>query len=182
MARECASTTECPLHESTPEAVEKRLFNIFESLRTKVVTVYDGVKTLVLIDRKLVLSSFFFGLLQPYDTLAALFHAYADLEKGNGTTFYSLLATYVANLTVTCQQDCDPTRLQAIATSDANIAIVCQDTGPVPDNFTSLRSIYNALSAKTSLADVLFSSIVRCVYVVPTPPSLNLPSDISIFL
>ena len=181
MARECAGTPECPLHEPTPEAVEKRLFNIFESLRTKVVTVYDGVKTLVLIDRKIVLSSLFVGLLLPYETLAALFHAYADLEKGNGTTFYSLLATYVANLTVTCG-DCYPTRLQAIATPDANLAILCQDTGPIPDDLTSLRSIYNVLSAETSLADVLFSGLVRCVYVVPTPPSLNLPSDISTFL
>ena len=161
--------------------MEKRLFNIFESLRTKVVTVYDGVKTLVLIDRKIVLGSLFVGLLQPYETLASLFHAYADLEKGNGTTFYSLLATYVVNLTVTCQ-DCYPTLPQAGATPDADIAILCQDTGPIPDDLTSLRSIYNALSAQTSLADIVFSLVARCVYVVPAPSSLNLSSDISIFL
>ena len=181
MARECASTPECPLHEPTAEAVEKRLFNILESLRTKVVTVYDGVKTLVLIDRKLVLGSVFVGLYQPYETFAALFHAYADLEKGNGTTFYSLLTTYVVNLTVTCQ-DCYPILPHAGAGPDAGIAIQCGDTGPAPDDLTSLRSVYNAFSAQTSLADIVFSIVVRCVYVVPTPSSSNPPSDISIFL
>ena len=77
MARECASTA-CALHEPALEAVEKRLFNSFESLHTKVVTVYDGVKTLVLIDRKLALGSLFVDLYQPYETMAAPFHAYSD--------------------------------------------------------------------------------------------------------
>ena len=181
MARECAGTTECPLHEPTPEAVEKRLFNILESLRTKVITVYGGVKTLVLIDRKLVLGSLFVGLYQPYETIAALFHAYADLEKGNGTTFYGLLSTYVVNLTVTCE-DCYPILPQAGAAPDAGTAIQCGDSGPVTDDLTSLRSIYNAFSAQTSLADIVYSIAVTCVYVIPTSSSLNLPSDISIFL
>ncbi|SRR5258706_8305558 len=39
----------------TAEAVEKGLFSIFESLRTNIVTLYDGVETMVYIDRKFAL-------------------------------------------------------------------------------------------------------------------------------
>jgi hypothetical protein len=143
--------------------VEKRLFNIFDSLRTKIVTLYDGAKTMVSIDRKFALSTLFIGTFFPYEAMAPLFEAYSDLEKGNGLKLYTLFASLVGNFTVTCE-DCYPLVDHAGASPDASTSILCADSGPTPDDLASLRSIYDGLSAQSRLADVMF--FVRCVYVV----------------
>jgi hypothetical protein len=149
--------------------VEKRFLNIFESLRTNVVTLYDGAKTMVLIDRKVALASLWFGLYSPYEAMAPLFEAYADLEKGNGLKLYTFLSTVIGNLTVTCQ-DCYPPVAHAGATPDADISIQCADYGAISDDLASVRSIYDGIAAQTHLADIVFTIAVRCVYVVPNPP------------
>ena len=169
MARECAGTAECALHEPTAEAVEKRLFNIFESLRAKIVTVYDGVKTMVFIDRKIALGALWVALYQPYEVIAPLFDAYSDLEKGDGLKFYTLIANFTGNLTVTCQ-DCYPPIADAGAGPDADISIQCADSGPMSDDFAFLRSTYSMFSAQTYLADIIFDIAIRCVYVAPHLP------------
>jgi hypothetical protein len=165
VARQCANTTECPLHEPTAEAVEKRFLNIFESLRTNVVTLYDGAKDMVLIDRKIALASLWYSVYFPYKTMAPLFEAYADLEKGDGLKLYIFLLTNLGNLTVTCQ-DCFPPVAHAGATPDADTSIQCADYGARSDDPASLRSIYDGIAAQTHLADIAFTISVRCVYVV----------------
>jgi len=149
--------------------VEKRLYNIFESLRTKVVTLYDGVKTMVLVDRKVALGALWFSLYFPYETMAPLFEAYSDLEKGNGLKLYAILASTTGNLTVTCQ-DCHPLVAHAGASPDADISIQCTDSGATPDDLASVRSIYDGISAQTHLADIIFGVAVRCVCVVVPQP------------
>ena len=148
--------------------MEKRLFNIFESLRTKIVTVYDGVKTMVMIDRKIALAALWFAVYWPYETMAPLFEVYSDLEKGNGLKFYTLIANVTGNFTATCQ-DCHPLMANAGASPDAAISIQCADSGATPDDLASVRSIYDAHAAQTRLADVVFS--VPCVYVVRNLPA-----------
>jgi hypothetical protein len=143
--------------------VEKRLFNIFDSLRTKIVTLYDGAKTMVFIDRKFALSTLFIGTFFPYEAMAPLFEAYSDLEKGNGLKLYTLFASIVGNATVTCE-DCYPLVDHAGASPDASISIECADYGPTPDDLASARSIYDVFSAQTRLADIMFN--IHCVYVV----------------
>jgi len=163
--------------------VEKRLFNIFESLRTKIVTVYDGAKTMVFIDHTLALATLWNGLYFPFTSMAPLFEAYSSLEKGDGLKLYNLVANFVGNLTVTCE-DCYPsTMAHAGASPDADISIQCADSGAAPDNLAFLRSIYDMTSAQTYLADIIFSLSVRCVYVVLNFPAwthfLTLPSTCS---
>jgi hypothetical protein len=143
--------------------VEKRLFNIFDSLRTRVVTLYDGAKTMVSIGRKFALSTLFIGTFSPYEVMEPLFEAYSDLEKGNGLKLYTLFASILGNFTITCE-DCYPLVAQAGAEPDAGISIQCADFGPTPDDLAFVRSIYDGLSAQSRLADVMF--FVRCVYVV----------------
>jgi len=145
--------------------VEKRFYNIIESLRDKVVTLYDGVKTMVLVDRKVALDALWFSLYLPYETMAPLFEAYSDLEKGNGLKLYTLLANITGNLTVTCQ-DCYPLMAHAGVSPDADISIQCADSGATPDDLASVRSIYDGFSAQTRLADIIFGVAIRCVCVV----------------
>ncbi len=170
VASQCAGTTECPLHEATAEAVEKRLFNLFESLRSKVVTLYDGVKTMVFIDRKIALSSLFVVSFFPYEGMASLFEAYSDLEKGNGFPLYNLIANSIGNLTVTCQ-DCHHPVAQAGASPDADISIQCADAGAQSDDPAFLKSLYDAIATHTQLADIAFGAAVRCVYAAPNLPT-----------
>ena len=156
----------CPLHEATAEAVKKRLFNIFESLRTNIVTLYDGVENMVYIDRKFALSTLWAALYFPYTSMAPLFEAFSYLEKGDGHKLYNI----TGNFTITCQ-DCQPLTVEnAGASPDAGIAIECADYGAISDDLTFLRSLYNELSAQTYLADIVFSISIRCVYVLPTLP------------
>jgi len=169
VASQCASTTECPLHEPTAEAVEKRFYNIIESLHTKVVTLYDGVGTMVLIDRKFALGALWVSLYFPYQTMAPLFEAYSDLEKGNGLKLYTLLANITRNLTVTCQ-DCHPLVAHAGVSLDTDISVQCADSGAISDDLAFVRSIYDQFSTQTRLADIIFSMAVRCVYVVVPQP------------
>ena len=149
--------------------MEKRLFNLFDSLRSEVVTLYDGVKTMVLMDRNLALGSLFLGAYFPYGIMGPLFEAYSELEKGNGFPLNNLIANFTGNLTVDCQ-DCYRPETQAGASPDADISIQCADSGAQSDDPTFLRSLYDGLAAQTQLADIAFSFAVRCVYAVPNLP------------
>ena len=149
--------------------MEKRFYNIIESLRDKVVTLYDGVKTMVLVDRKVALDALWFSLYLPYETMAPLFEAYSDLEKGNGLKLYTLLANITRNLTVTCQ-DCHPLVAHAGVSLDTDISVQCADSGAISDDLAFVRSIYDQFSTQTRLADIIFSMAVRCVYVVVPQP------------
>ena len=147
--------------------MKKRFFNIFESLRTKVVTLYNGVDTMVYIDRKLALTTLWAALYSPYTSVGPLFDALSDMEKGDGHKLYKI----IGNLTVTCQ-DCHPlTVTQAGASPDAGFTIQCADTGATSDDLSFLRTMYGAFSARTYLADVVFSLAIRCVYVVHKLPA-----------
>jgi hypothetical protein len=151
--------------------VEKRLFNILESLRTKVVTLYDGVRNMAYIDRKVGLASLWSALYFPYRTVAPLFEAFADLEKGDGRKLYNFIATLTGNLTITCQ-DCHPLTVpDAGASPDADISIQCADSGALSDDLPFLKSIYDTTAAQTYLADITFIFSVHCVYVVPNLPA-----------
>lgn len=133
-------------------------------MRTKVVTLYGGVETLVYIDRKLALGALWAALYTPYTSVAPVFEALSDLEKGDGLKLYNI----TGDLTVTCQ-DCHPlTVTDAGDPQDAGISIQCADSGPIPDDLQFLRSVYDAHSARTHLADVVFPLSLRCVYAVPT--------------
>lgn len=146
-------------------------------MRTKVITVYDGVESLVYIDRKFALSAFWGSLYSPYIAVAPVFEALSDLERGDGLKFSKL----TRNATVTCQ-DCQPlTITNAGASPDADISIQCADSGPIPDDLASLRSMYTALSALTYVADIVFPLSLRCVYAVPTSQIGEL-SDTSTYL
>ena len=103
VAKQCATTTSCPLHAATGEDVEKRLFNIFESLRTNLVTLYDGVETMVYIDRKFALAALAAAVYSPYTSMGQLFDAMSDLEKGEGPKLYHSLANSTTDSTLTCQ-------------------------------------------------------------------------------
>jgi len=139
--------------------VKNRLFSIIESLRTKIVTVYGGVETMVSINRKLALGSLFGALYFPYGTMEPLFEAFSDLENGDGLKLYN----FYGNLTVTCQ-DCDPSTVsQAGNELDASYSIQCTDSGATSDDLAYLRSIYNTLAAQTYLADVAFFAPARCM-------------------
>jgi len=139
--------------------VKNRLFSIIESLRTKIVTVYDGAETMVSIDRKLALASLFGALYFPYTQMETLFEAFSDLENGDGLKLYN----FNGNLTVTCQ-DCDPSTVaQAGNEFDANNAIRCADSGAISDDLAFLRGIYNTLADQTYLADVAFAAPARCM-------------------
>ena len=170
VASQCASTTECSLHEATAEAVEKRLFNLFESLRSKVVTLYDGVKTMVFIDRKIALASLFVVAYFPYDGMGPLFEAYSELEKGNGLPLYNIISDYTGNLSVTCQ-DCYHPVAQAGVSPDADTSIQCADSGAQSDDLTFLKNLYDSFAARTQLADIAFRFAVPCVYAVPNLPA-----------
>jgi len=139
--------------------VKKRLFNIFESLRTNIVTLYDGVDNMVYINRKFALSILWGALYTPYTSMAPLFEAFSDLEKGDGHKLLNI----TGNLTIACQ-DCQPLTVEnAGVIPDASIAIECADSGAISDDLTFLRGIYNELSAQTSLADIVFSISIRCL-------------------
>jgi hypothetical protein len=146
-ASQCAATPDCPLHEATAEAVEKRLFNIFESFRTKVATVYDG-ETMVHVDRSPALVSLLFALEFPYTLGMTVFDALTDLEKGGGLKFYNFAKYILGNATVTCR-DCQPlTVAHAGNELHARAAIQCSDSGPISDDLASLRGVYDSLSAR----------------------------------
>ena len=142
--------------------MEKRLFNLFESLRTNIVTLYDGVGTMVYIDRKFALVTLSMALYSPYTLVGPLFEALSDLEKGDALKLYNLATNFTETLTVTCQ-DCNPlTVADAGASVDASIAIQCADSGPISDNLAFLRSTYTTLSARTKMVETAFSLSVRC--------------------
>ena len=143
---------------------------MFESLRSKVITIYDGVKTMDFINRKVALTSLFDVSYSPYDGMGPLFGAYAELEKGNGLPLYNLILNYTGNLTVTCQ-DCPHSVAQADASPDAFNSILCSDSGAHSDDTTYLKGLYDALAAQTQLADIAFDKVAPCVYVVPNLPT-----------
>ena len=143
--------------------MEKRIFNIFESLRAKTITLYDGVETMILIDRQLVLAALWTTLYFPYTKAAQLFEALLDLEKEDGRKFYN----FIGNFTVTCEQ-CHPlTVANAGASPDADISVQCADSGPISDDLTFLKGTYDAFSAQTYMSELVFSFAVRCVYDLP---------------
>ena len=142
--------------------MEKRLFTIFESLRTNIVTLYDGVETMAYVDRKLALGTLSTALYSPYTSVGPLFEALSDLEKGDALKFYNLAANFTETLTVTCQ-DCNPlTVADAGASLDASIAIQCADSGPISDDLPFLRSTYTTLSARTKMVETAFALSIRC--------------------
>jgi len=150
--------------------VEKRLFNIVESLRTKVVTLYDGPKTMVSLGRKSALAALWISSIFPYVAMDPLFEAYSDLEKGDGLKLYTILTSLIGNLTATCE-DCHPPVTHGGASPDADISIQCADSGAISDDLAFVRSIYDGFSAQTRLADINFGTAVRCVYVAPNRPA-----------
>ena len=118
---------------------------------------------MVYIDRKLALSALNSALYFPYTSVAPLFDALSDLEKGDGMK----LSNIIGNHTVTCQ-DCHSLAVPHTGASpDADISIQCADSGAIPDDLVYLRNVYNALSAQTNIADSVFLPTVRCVYVIP---------------
>jgi len=126
---------------------------------------------MVYIDRKVALATLSAALFTPYATIAPLFEAFSDLEKGDGLKLYNFIASITGNLTVTCE-DCYPSTVaHAGASPDADISIQCTDSGATSDDLASLRSIYDATSSQTYLADISFAVSVRCVYVIPNHPA-----------
>ena len=122
---------------------------------------------MVYIDRKLALTTLWVALHTPYTLVAPLFDALSDMEKGDGHKFYKI----IGNLTVT-YQDCHPlTVTQAGASPDADISIQCADIGATSDDPSFLRGLYGAFSARTYLADIVFSLAIRCMYVVHNLPA-----------
>ena len=94
-----------------------------------------------------------------------MFEALSDLERGDGLKLYNL----TGNATVSCQ-DCQPlTITNAGASPDADISIQCADSGAIPDDLASLRSMYAALSGLTYVADIVFPLSLHCVYGRPNP-------------
>ena len=114
---------------------------------------------MVYINRKFALTILWGALYTPYTSMAPLFEAFSDLEKGDGHKLLNI----TGNLTITCQ-DCQPLTVEnAGVIPDASIAIECADSGAISDDLTLLRGIYNELSAQTSLADIVFSISIRCL-------------------
>jgi hypothetical protein len=159
--------------------VEKRLFNIFDSLRTKIVTLYDGPGNFTYIDRRFTLLAFSLALYSPYTAAAPLFEALSDLEKGDGHKIYRIVEKFFWSLTVTCQ-DCNPSTVaDGGASPDADTSIQCADSGPVSDDLTFVKSVYNSLAATTHMAEFGLYVALRCVYVVHLNPLLTLSSTCS---
>jgi hypothetical protein len=96
----------------------------------------------------------------PYTAAAPLFEALSDLEKGDGHKIYHIVEKFFGDLTVTCQ-DCNlSTVADGGVSPDADTPIQCASSGPVFDDLTFLKSVYNSLTAITVTSPVLVNRIL----------------------
>ncbi|KZT36575.1 hypothetical protein SISSUDRAFT_1049722 [Sistotremastrum suecicum HHB10207 ss-3] len=159
MAKECSASSACPLHESTPKAVETRIHSIIASLKTNPLPVVDGDNYGV-VDYKLAWNAVFRVLYSPYKAFPGLASALADIEKGDGRALYRLGKKPENSFECQCGDGPQP-ELQVMETT---LAVACGDGEDVTgENLKDLERFYEELSEMSSFANVWTHIHAGCV-------------------
>ncbi|KAF7304011.1 AB hydrolase-1 domain-containing protein [Mycena indigotica] len=125
---------------STAEQISDRITALTNAIRKQPVPVVTSMGYL-LIDYSLLRSIIFEALYSPYDSFPLLADALADLEKGNGTTLYTLVAQPL--------YQCGDNTSVADSEADVEFAVSCGDAVEVNDTLDELEAFY-ATAARVS--------------------------------
>jgi hypothetical protein len=157
---ECASAGPegCHFYAPTAHAVSQRLMALYESIRAQPVVVHTTSYGIV--DYSLLRRVIFTSLYLPYTLFPILAKALSDLEAGDGTTLFELVAHQ--NFECHCDEKSAPFYDNSF---EAQTAIMCSDAQEVHDSPQELHTYYEDLVKVSSWAELLGSIRIRCSWV-----------------
>ncbi|KZT32331.1 hypothetical protein SISSUDRAFT_552490 [Sistotremastrum suecicum HHB10207 ss-3] len=158
--KECAASSPCPLHASTPNGVEKRFWAILDSLKTNPLPVVDDTNYGVL-DWDMTWKALFFRLYSPFTGLPPFFAALADLEKGDGKALYRLAKSPDASF----ECKCDGKRvLPSPYNIETLLPIACSDGDDVSgEDIPALENFFEEMSKLSIFANAWMRLHTGCV-------------------
>jgi hypothetical protein len=147
----------CAFYKPTAAEIAERLTTLTESVRRTPIPALASTGY-GLVDYSLLRNTIFKSLYAPYEWFPALAQGMAALEKGNGTTLYSISVQQDTPF----QDDCT-TNSTATPTDDAAIAIQCGDAAEVKDSVQEVTDFYRNAARTSKFAEFFVgSSRVSC--------------------
>ncbi|KAJ7838606.1 Alpha/Beta hydrolase protein [Mycena olivaceomarginata] len=147
----------CAFYKPTAAEVAERLTTLTESVRRTPIPALASTGY-GLVDYSLLRNTIFKSLYAPYEWFPALAQGMAALERGDGTTLYSISLQQGTPF----QDDCT-TNSTATPTDDAAIAIQCGDAVEVKDSVQEVTDFYRNAARTSKFAEFFVgSSRVSC--------------------
>ncbi|KZS95703.1 alpha/beta-hydrolase [Sistotremastrum niveocremeum HHB9708] len=155
----CAASSACPLREPTPEAVEKRVLSVIDSLKTNPLPIVNGADYGVL-DWDTAWKAFFFRLYSPFDGIPQFFSSLADLERGDGRAMYH--SAKFPDSSFECK--CDGKRVRpGPLILETWLPIACSDGDDVTgEDLSTLKKHYEEIYETSGFANFWFKLHTAC--------------------
>jgi hypothetical protein len=160
----CANSTSCALHESSASKVEARINAILASLDVQPIPVDLG-ENYGVVDWSMARTVLWNSVTSPYGTIgqastfAMTMAAFADAEKGNGTSLFLLSENTDGSFTCECDSQPDPV---FTFRTEAAAAISCSDGDSFKDDLNQFRQFFQELSGESKFADVWATANAQC--------------------
>ncbi|KAK7032351.1 hypothetical protein VNI00_013099 [Paramarasmius palmivorus] len=132
----------CAFYDSSPEAIEQRLNRLYNSVIRAPVPVRTE-RSYGLVDYQRLRRTLFLGLYYTFDTWAVLAAGLAELEAGNGTTFYKLMESDPFECS------CDPSEHAFDSVGEAEITIACNDGAVIPESVEEAERHYKDITGES---------------------------------
>jgi hypothetical protein len=163
----------CALYETTVDAVESRVENIFAKLKARPIPVYAPAATKStssvnygLTDYAVARNIVFQFLYGPYGSrghnATAVANGLAAAEKGDGRPLWDLTKDSLTDFKCECGKDEPGT--EPIGGRETTLAIACSDGDVVDDGVEELQAHYEEMAKQSSFAE-LWNIRIQCAYV-----------------
>jgi hypothetical protein len=163
----------CALHETTVDAVESRVENIFAKLKARPIPVYAPAATKStssvnygLTDYAIARNIVFQFLHSPYGDLGhnatAVANGLAAAERGDGRPLWDLTKDTLTDFKCECGKDEPATK--RLGGRETTLAIACSDGDVVDDNVDELQMHHEEMAKQSSFAE-LWDMRIQCAYV-----------------
>lgn len=149
-----AGPSVCPIHESSADAINKRINIFLDNLKTQPLSFYNETSGAYgTLDYSVAKGAIGTVLYIPYDSGASLTQALALAEQGVGQPLFDLSNRQSSSSDFVCDCTANPPTPFA-AGADVTFAIACGDKTP-PSNATldDLRSLYETIALDSQFAD-----------------------------
>ncbi|KAK7022957.1 hypothetical protein VNI00_016847 [Paramarasmius palmivorus] len=145
----------CAFYDSSPEAIEQRLNRLYASIIRAPVPVRTE-RSYGLVDYERLRRTLFVGLYYTFDTWAILAVGLAELEAGNGTTFYRLTESDPFECS------CDPEGYASDRLGEGELSIICNDIAFIPETVEEAERHYQDTSGDSSWGSIWASARIAC--------------------
>lgn len=177
IAKDCAASSACPLYESTPEAVEDRIYSILSKLKTNPLPVVNGADYGVA-DFDMAWRTLFRILYSPYKNFPPFASALVDVEKGDGKALYALTKSPDVSFQCHCGDE-DAVRPE-VQVMETTTAIACGDGEDISgETLKDLEKFYEEMTHISVFANFWTRIHTGCMYVMKKSRCFSLFANLS---